>query len=316
MELVSVIIPVYKVEKYLNQCIESVVNQTYQNLEIILVDDGSPDNCPKMCDEWAKKDSRIKVIHKENGGVSSARNMALEVFKGDYLCFLDSDDTIHPNYIEVLHNAIKENNADVSVCNWKKVYDINNPQNKKLNSEKLSYKVFNNSNIFDLLYNKQIPLVMALWLKMYAREIFKDIRFPDVVVSEDDAIIHKVLFNCKRLVYVDCVLYNNTQRNSSLTATDFSMKKLKSLYIFKDRIMFIEENKPEFKTKAIMHYIKILILYYYKSKWAKFDKGILKKIKAEINFYAKQGYVSKYVFMFKYLPHIFESLIKIKLKRI
>lgn len=314
MDLISIIIPIYKVEEYLNQCIESVVNQTYKNLEIILVDDGSPDNCPKMCDDWAKKDKRIKFIHKENGGVSSARNMALEVFKGEYLCFIDADDTIHPRYVELLHNAAKKNKADVAACNWKKVYDINNPQNKEIDIEKLTYKLFESSDIFNLLYSKQIPLIMALWTKIYSRKIFEDIRFPDVVVAEDDAIIHKVLFNCEKFVYADCVLYNNTQRNTSLTATNFSEKKLKSLHVFKDRIGFIEEHKPEFKTKAVNHYIRVLILYYYRAKWAKFDKEILSKIKAEINLYVQQGYANKYTFMFKYFPHVFGLLLKIKLK--
>ena len=112
---VSVIIPVYNVEKYLEECIQSVLKQTYKNLEIILVDDGSPDNCPKMCDEWAKKDSRIKVIHKQNGGASSSRNTGLDVMTGDFMCFIDSDDFIAKNYIEVLYNNLIETNSDVSM---------------------------------------------------------------------------------------------------------------------------------------------------------------------------------------------------------
>ena len=137
MKKVSIIIPVYKAEGYLNKCLESVVNQTYQNLEIILIDDGSPDNCPKMCDDWAKKDKRIKVIHKENGGVSSARNCALDKLTGDYICFVDSDDTIHPKYVEILIRNLKEANADISVCSWKKVNDINNPNNKEYKKKQL-----------------------------------------------------------------------------------------------------------------------------------------------------------------------------------
>lgn len=109
--LVSVIVPVYKVEKYLDKCVESIVEQTYKNLEIILVDDGSPDNCPSMCDSWAQKDSRIKVIHKENGGVSSARNSALDAAAGDYICFVDSDDFIEPNAVGYMLENIGD--ADV-----------------------------------------------------------------------------------------------------------------------------------------------------------------------------------------------------------
>ena len=115
-ELISIIVPVYKVEKYLDKCINSIVSQTYKNLEVILVDDGSPDSCGKMCDEWTKKDTRIKVIHKENGGLSDARNFGLDCAKGKYIQFVDSDDYIEKDMIEFLYKNLKENNADISIC--------------------------------------------------------------------------------------------------------------------------------------------------------------------------------------------------------
>ena len=113
--LITIIIPVYKVEDYLDKCVESVVNQTYKNLEIILVDDGSPDNCPKMCDDWAKKDKRIKVIHKENGGLSDARNKGIDIAKGEFITFIDSDDYVENNYVEFLYNLVRENHAEISM---------------------------------------------------------------------------------------------------------------------------------------------------------------------------------------------------------
>ena len=115
---ISVIVPVYKVEKFLDRCVESIVGQTYENLEIILVDDGSPDNCPSMCDKWAEKDSRIKVIHKENGGVSSARNAALDAATGDFIGFVDSDDWIEPDMYESLMMRIDETGKDIAVCSY------------------------------------------------------------------------------------------------------------------------------------------------------------------------------------------------------
>ena len=115
-DLVSVIVPIYKVEKYLGKCVDSIINQTYKNLEIILVDDGSPDNSGKICDEYAKKDNRIKVIHKENGGLSSARNAGLDVATGEFIAFVDSDDRIHLDFVEKLYRAIKEENADIASC--------------------------------------------------------------------------------------------------------------------------------------------------------------------------------------------------------
>ena len=123
MDLISVIVPVYNVEAYLDKCISSIVNQTYRNLEIILVDDGSPDNCPAMCDAWAKKDSRIRVIHKLNGGLSDARNAGMTVTTGELMAFVDSDDWIDVHYIEYLYNALRQSNADISACDLREVYD-------------------------------------------------------------------------------------------------------------------------------------------------------------------------------------------------
>lgn len=124
-KLISVIVPVYNVEKYLSKCIDSILAQTYKNLEIILVDDGSPDNCPKICDEYAKKDNRIKVIHKENGGLSAARNVALDIAKGEYIGFVDSDDFIAEDMYEVLYNLAEKYNAEISSVSFYKVIENN-----------------------------------------------------------------------------------------------------------------------------------------------------------------------------------------------
>ena len=125
--MISVIIPVYKVEKYLDKCIESVVGQTYSDLEIILVDDGSPDGCPAMCDAWAEKDGRIKVIHKPNGGLSSARNAGLVKASGEYVFFLDSDDTISANCIELLADAVRHDNSDICIANVARIDENGKP---------------------------------------------------------------------------------------------------------------------------------------------------------------------------------------------
>ena len=129
--LISIIVPIYNVEKYLKKCIDSIINQTYKNLEIILVDDGSPDNCGKICDEYAKKDNRIKVIHKENGGVSSARNVGVENATGEYIGFVDSDDYIEKDMYEVLINNLKKENADISIISNYEVYKNKIIENKK-----------------------------------------------------------------------------------------------------------------------------------------------------------------------------------------
>ena len=130
-ELISVIVPIYKVEDYLDRCIQSLVNQTYKNLEIILVDDGSPDDCPRICDEWEKRDQRIKVIHKENGGLSDARNAGMKVMVGAYVSYIDSDDWIAQDMYQKMINAIKKNNADICECAFERTSGIEKKEDKE-----------------------------------------------------------------------------------------------------------------------------------------------------------------------------------------
>ena len=137
-DLITIVIPIYKVENYLDKCVKSVINQTYKNLEIILVDDGSPDNCPKKCDEYEKKDTRIKVIHKENGGLSDARNAGIDIAKGKYITFIDSDDYIDSDYVETYYNKIKNCNYDVVVGGYKRVVDDKVKFILKLKNEEFS----------------------------------------------------------------------------------------------------------------------------------------------------------------------------------
>ena len=136
--LISVIVPIYKVEKYLNKCVKSIINQTYKNLEIILVDDGSPDNCGKICDKLAERDDRIRIIHKKNGGLSSARNAGIEIANGEYIGFVDSDDYIDNDMFETLYNNIKDNNADLSIIG----YQIETIDNKVIKYFELEEKIY------------------------------------------------------------------------------------------------------------------------------------------------------------------------------
>ena len=127
MELISIVVPVYKVEPYLDKCVSSIVNQTYKNLEIILVDDGSPDNCPVMCDAWAEKDNRIRVIHKPNGGLSDARNAGMSAATGELIAFVDSDDWIAPDMYEKLYHRLTEDGSDIAACGVQMVWEDNTP---------------------------------------------------------------------------------------------------------------------------------------------------------------------------------------------
>ena len=178
-KLISVIIPIYKVEEFLDKCISSVVNQTYYNLEIILVDDGSPDNCPQMCDVWASRDNRINVIHKPNGGLSDARNAGIQIAKGDFIAFVDSDDWIAPNMYQMMVDAIEKENADICACGIVVSY----PESEKVLN--IPEVVGDSKMILELIYNDtQYPV--AAWNKLYRRECWENFRFPNGKINSAD----------------------------------------------------------------------------------------------------------------------------------
>ena len=209
---ISVIIPVYKVEKYLDRCVESIVNQTYKNLEIILVDDGSPDNCPQMCDEWAEKDNRIKVIHKENGGVSSARNAGIESAKGDYISFVDSDDWIDFDLVYHLLKLAIENNYDVVSCLFEETYDSN--LNKAADKRNEIITVLSNDEIM----GKMDKGLCYLCGKLYRRSLFNNIPcLPEnLSVSEDMMLNYFVYKNCSKLAITNLKLYYYFRHSQSV----------------------------------------------------------------------------------------------------
>lgn len=212
--LISVIIPIYKVEKYLKECVDSVLAQTYTNLQIILVDDGSPDDCGKICDEYAQKDSRVVVIHKENGGLSDARNAGLEVAKGDYISFVDSDDIVHPDFLSYLYLYIKD--ADISVCGYKVFND-----GEILTSETtkgvfpLSYS---SETILSQLFKFKYPMLVIAWNKLYKKVLWEKVRFPFGRVHEDEFVIHELLELSSTINVIDAPLYYYRQRSDSIMA--------------------------------------------------------------------------------------------------
>lgn len=210
-ELVSVIVPVYKVEQYLDKCVQSIVDQTYTNLEIILVDDGSPDNCPKMCDDWAEKDSRIKVIHKLNGGLSDARNAGLDIYKGEYIYFCDSDDYISENAIEVLYDKLIETDSDMAVGNYSEFF--NDFIDKKSFEDRI---IYSKDEFFFFLF-RYVQLNTA-WNKLYKRFIWESLRFPYGQIHEDAATDYLVLEQCKRIVCVNVVTYFYFKNSDGITA--------------------------------------------------------------------------------------------------
>ncbi|WP_456068533.1 glycosyltransferase [Eubacterium sp.] len=242
-DLISVIVPVYKVEEYLDRCVESIVNQTYTNLEIILVDDGSPDNCPQMCDDWAKKDNRIKVIHKENGGLSDARNAGLDIAQGEYIGFVDSDDYIHSKMYELLYKSIISNNSDMSICDTRIVdEDGNSIINKNLFSPFTQKNISGKMILEQKLFEKVAWKWIVVWPKLYAKCLFENVRFLVGKINEDEFIAQDIFVNCANIVCVNEQLYYYVQRNGSITNSNFSFKNFDSLEAMLRRLDFYLNN--------------------------------------------------------------------------
>lgn len=214
--LVSVIVPMYNVENYVGRCIETIVNQTYHNLEIILVDDGSPDNSGRIADEWAKKDSRIVVIHKPNGGLSDARNVAIDVAKGEYITLVDSDDYIHTRMIELLMQVAEEKSADVVVCSHKMVYEGKIQQDEEVSLGEV--QIVDGKEIQKIYLHpsdKRLDYTVA-WEKLYKRKCFDQIRYPKGKLHEDEYTTFQILYEAEKIAYVDIPLYYYLSRESSI----------------------------------------------------------------------------------------------------
>lgn len=246
MDLISVIVPVYKVEKYLDRCVESIVNQTYKNLEIILVDDGSPDNCGAMCDSWAEKDSRIKVIHKENGGLSDARNAGMDAATGDLMGFVDSDDYISPDMYQLLYENILENNSDVSACGVQIVFEDDRPANLLTKDGNI---VLNTGEAMKAIIEESY-LKQPVWYKLYKTELIKDIPFVKGKYHEDVFWSYQAIGKAKIVSVFDLPCYFYLQRDGSIMGENYSLKRLDALDAKCQRIEYLKEKFPSLVSDA------------------------------------------------------------------
>lgn len=220
---ISVIVPVYKVEPYLSRCLDSIINQTYRNLEIILVDDGSPDRCGEICDEYARQDSRIRVIHKANGGLSDARNHGIDVAIGDYIAFVDSDDYVATDMYEKMLARLELDNSDMVVCNYYRFDEGSAPP--KDGYIQLPDRVLTQDEAFDFYLQIGGDYVSA-WNKLYKRTIFDDLRYPVGKIYEDTFVIHEVLNRCARISHLNEQFYYYVMRSGSILHATFSTKNL------------------------------------------------------------------------------------------
>ena len=255
---ISIIVPIYKVEPYIRKCIESIICQTYTQLEIILVDDGSPDNCGAICDEYARKDSRIRVIHKENGGLSDARNAGLDICTGEYIGFVDSDDWIEPQMYEKLLHLLQEFDTDIAFGGV--ADDV--AQNGTVTTIKVSdYGATPYAEEKLSAMRRYFLGSWAAWDKLYRRELFDEIRFPVGEINEDEAIVLQLLDRCERVCYTNEVFYHYMKRSNgtSITTASFSTKKLAWVNHCRSNLAFVQETYPQLEKYALSRYLSSLL---------------------------------------------------------
>lgn len=246
-DLITVVIPVYNVEAFLEKCLDSVIQQTYKNLEIILVDDGSTDCSGKMCDEYAEKDSRIKVVHQKNKGLSGARNAGIEISKGEYITFIDSDDFVSEEFISYLYNLAVRKYADVSICSSIKFYEENETG---LGHTVVEERVYNAQQALeDMLYRKNVTAYACG--KLYRTTLFNEIRYPEKQLFEDLNTTYKIFDLAKVITWSSKKLYYYRQRNNSIVNSKFNKKKLSVIKAGLEIKDFVEKKYPEIYNAAV-----------------------------------------------------------------
>lgn len=243
--LISVIVPVYNVEPYLDRCVKSIVNQTYRNLEIILVDDGSPDNCPQMCDAWAKRDERVKVIHKENGGLSDARNAGMAIASGELMGFVDSDDLIREDMYRLLYDDMLENDSDISVCGVKMIWDDGSPE-RMLTGEGCCVLETEEAMLAVI---KEDRLKQPVWYKLYKTELVKNILFPVGRYHEDVFWTYQAVGMAKRVSIFDEPCYYYRQHGGSIMGEGYSLKRLDGLEAKRQMLEYIHTAFPALESE-------------------------------------------------------------------
>lgn len=230
MPAVSVIVPVYKVEQYLAECIDSILAQTFTDFELILVDDGSPDNCGEICEEYKKKDNRIIVIHKENGGLSDARNKGIDIAKGEYLTFVDSDDLIHIDYLNTLYSLVKEYDADISMCSMEEFPDGSNCSLDTHPSDQNLPLIYSGKEACLHIYEMDGLVSVTAWGKLYAAHLFSNLRFPYGRINEDQGTTPIALYNSSKAIGSRLRYYKYRNREASIMHKKFSIKRFDEIY--------------------------------------------------------------------------------------
>lgn len=246
---ISIIVPVYNVEKYLNKCLDSILAQTFEDYELLLIDDGSSDKSGNICDEYEKKDKRVKVFHKENGGQSSARNAGIDAACGEYIGFIDSDDYIDNDMFEQLYNDVTKNDADVAVCGIYNCYS----NVVRLECSKNIYRIVDNEEALRLVLESKIVSVHAC-NKLFKKECFAEDRFPVGMTSEDAYIIPEILSKCKKIVINTTAKYYYVHRSNSTTSSCFNESDYGVVKAYTKNLKLVKEKFPRCVKEAEFRY--------------------------------------------------------------
>lgn len=296
--MISVIVPIYNAEQYLSNCVESICRQTYRDLEIILIDDGSTDHSLDICNALAKKDSRIQVIHKQNSGPSESRNMGLDTARGEYISFVDSDDYAHPQMLETLLKALINTDSDIAMCDFQYADKQHDEIQLKADPQ---VKIYREDEMFELLWSENVKIVVQ-WNKLYKRKIFSDLRFPVGKINEDTYIAHRQLNHCNQLVYIDQKLYIYVQHSGSIMAT-MSCKRINdTIEAYEDRIRFFIErgrNKEAERTrKSLLDDLLYFAEQQYKNKQLEILKYTQKRFRSCYRQYWLHAIEKKYILFY------------------
>ncbi|MCR4936769.1 MAG: glycosyltransferase [Lachnospiraceae bacterium] len=254
--MVSIIIPAYNCEKYIARCLESVCAQTYRDIEILVIDDGSTDGTADICRRFAGADTRMELICQKNGGPSSARNKGLKLCRGEFITFVDSDDLLREDHIELLLNELTRNSSDISVIGYTVTYDVN--VNTRRRDNKPEVKVYDGEAVIQALFCMD-DFQGMVWAKLYRRELFENIRFPDINCYEDISIMLPLFMRCKRIVWIPEYTYYYIQRRDSLVNSGYSHQKMALMRTAAQWVRYSEGKNNIYYKESGAFYLKSLL---------------------------------------------------------
>lgn len=317
---ISIIVPVYKVEAYIHKCVDSILNQTFKDFEIILINDGSPDNCGHICDEYAKKDDRVKVIHKENGGLSDARNAGLNIARGDYVGFVDSDDWIEPDMYELLYNMCEENQCDIANCtstiHFKHKVVKNGTHSLEIHNRKQAMEFMLKGELYD----------EVVWTKLFKRSLLEDIRFSVGIIYEDTAFTYKVIHKSERVCCIGAPKYHYIKRDDSTMDRAIKNIRIDGVLIYDEMYKFMDKHYSELRNivalKLANSAMTVMNLMSFHSDFPKYKKQYYEVVNVLNTYFSSTIKLQEYPSTVKLLlaatkvhPLLYKLIVNVALRR-